>query len=251
MFANDQIPATFLQYAADVLADTSSGLSGAVIVKATGAYAVEYDVTLPHPTYPFQASNKRAALYDNLQAFTGPQQYRIIRELCDHRSFGLSRSPERTQLKQRLAARYGHLAEHPSSEVNETLIEETRHWLQDYPEALSLYNQAYTKLETGSFHRNLLDDLRLSLEMLLRGIFGNEKSLENQISILGSYIKTSGGSPELANMFFRLVEYYAKFQNTYVKHDDRVNEAEIEFIFEITSSFMKHLIRIASPSASR
>jgi hypothetical protein len=205
---------------------------------------------LPHPAYPFQAGNKRTALYENLRAFSGGQQYRIIRELCDHRSFGLKRFPARTELKQRLATRYGHLAEHPSSEVNETLIEETQHWLQDYAQALSLYNQAYTKLETGSFHRNLLDDLRLSLEKLLRGIFKNEKSLENQISSLGTYIKQNGGSPELANMFFRLVDYYAKFQNTYVKHDDLVNEAEVEFIFEITSSFMKHLVRLGASSTS-
>jgi len=250
VFDEEKIPATFLQYAAETLADTNSGLSGAVIVKETGAYAVEYDVILPHPTYPFQAGNKRTALYENLRVFSGGQQYRIIRELCDHRSFGLKRSPARIALKQRLATRYGHFAEHPSSEVNETLIEETRHWLQEYPDALSLYNEAFTKLETGSFHRNLLDDLRLSLEKLLRGIFENEKSLENQIPKLGSYIKDKGGSPELANMFLKLVDYYAKFQNTYVKHDDCVNEAEVEFIFEITSSFMKHLVRLQSLSTS-
>jgi len=181
---------------------------------------------------------------------SGPQQYRIIRELSDHRSFGGNRSPERTQLKQRLATRYGHLADHPSSEVNETLIDETRHWLQDYPDALSLFNDAYTKMEAGAFHRNLLDDLRLSLEKLLHGIFGNGKSLENQIANLGSYIKDRGGSPELANVFVKLVDYYTKFQNTYVKHDDRVNEAEVEFIFEITASFMKHLIRLKALSPS-
>jgi hypothetical protein len=55
--------------------------------------------------------------------------------------------------------------------------------------------------DTGVFHRNLLDDLRLSLEKLLRSIFGNQKSLENQSSDVGAYIKSCGGSPELANMF--------------------------------------------------
>ena len=57
------IPATFIQYAADILADTAKGLSGANIVRATAAYAVEYDVNLPHPTYPFEAGNKRTVLY--------------------------------------------------------------------------------------------------------------------------------------------------------------------------------------------
>lgn len=174
---DDTIPATFLQYAADILADTNRGLSGSDIVKATAAYAVEYNVNVPHPTYPFDAPNKRTALYQNLLAFSPAQQYRIIKELCDHRSFSLVPNPHRQELKLRLATRYQHLApEDDASEINETLIQETRHWLGDYPSVLSLYNGA----------------------------------LQN------------------------------------VKHDDAVIEEEIEFIFEITSSFMKHLIRLSA-----
>jgi hypothetical protein len=239
------IPATFIQYAADILGDTSSGLSGGAIVKETAAYAVEYDVNIPHPTFPFDAPNKRTALYENLMAFTPAQQYRIIKELCDHRSFPPKPSPQRKELKVRLVTRYGHLAQsNVTYEINETLIEETRHWLDGYPDALALYNAALEKYEHGVFHRNLLDDLRLALEKLLRAVFANAKSLENQIGLVGAYITDRGGSKELANMFVKLVDYYSKYQNSYVKHDDAVIEPEIEFIFEITSSFMKHLIRL-------
>ena len=241
------IPATFIQYAADILADTSKGLSGGDIVKATAAYAVEYGVNLPHPTYPFEAPNKRTALYDNLMAFSGPQQYRIIRELCDHRSFTIMQCPERKDLKIRLVTRYSHLdPKDTPSEVNETLLEETKHWLEDYPEALSLFGQALDKYEHGSFQRNVLDDLRLSLETLLKSMFQNEKSLENQIQYIGAYIKSKGGSSELANMFFKLIDYYSKYNNSYVKHSDSVIEEEIEFVIEITSSFMKHLVRLSA-----
>jgi hypothetical protein len=249
MFAElDQgIPPTFIQYAADILAETSKGLSGGNIVKATAAYAVEYDVELPHPTYPFDAPNKRTALYDNLMAFTAPQQYRIIKELCDHRSFPLIPSPERKELKIRLVTRYSHLDPRDTpSEVNETLVEETKHWLEDYPESLSLYSQALDKYDHGAFQRNLLDDLRLSLETLLKSIFENGKSLENQIGLVGAHIKSRGGSSELANMFVKLLDYYAKYNNSYVKHNDSVIEEEIEFILEITSSFMKHLVRLTA-----
>ncbi len=45
-------------------------------------------------------------------------------------------------------------------------------------------------------------------------------------------------------MFAKLVDYYSKYQNSYVKHDDAVIEEEVEFIFEITSSFMKHVVRL-------
>jgi hypothetical protein len=244
------IPATFIQYAVDILADTTQGLSGADIVRATARYAVEYDVLLPHPTYPFHAPNKRTALYENLIAFSPSQQYRIIKELCDHSSFHLGRNPERKELKIRLITRYAHLDPCDTrSEVNETLVEETRHWLEDYPDALSLYSQALEKYEHGVFHRNLLDDLRLSLEKLLRAIFKNSKSLENQVSSVGQHIKTKGGSSELSNMFVKLLDYYAKYNNSYVKHDDAVIEEEIEFILEITSSFMKHLVRLSGNGA--
>ncbi len=45
-------------------------------------------------------------------------------------------------------------------------------------------------------------------------------------------------------MFVKLVDYYAKYQNAYVKHDAAVVEQEVDFIFEITSCFMRHLVRI-------
>ena len=220
-------------------------MSGANIVKATAAYAVEYDVSLPHPTNPYEAGNKRTALYENLMAFSPSQRYRILNELCDHRSFGFVPDAKRKELKIRLVTRYGHLDSRDTpSEVNETLIEETRHWLQGYPEALSLYAQALEKYQHGVFIRNLLDDMRLALEKLLGAIFQNNKSLESQISFVGAHIKAGGGSPELSNMFVKLIDYYAKYHNSYVKHDDAVIEEEIEFVLEITSSFMKHLVRI-------
>jgi hypothetical protein len=100
------------------------------------------------------------------------------------------------------------------------------------------------KQQNGVFLRNLLDDLRLALEKLLQGIFSNSRSLENQLAVLGPFLKRKGGSPELTNMFQKLIEYYAKYQNTYVKHDDAVIEEEIELLFEITASFMKHLVRL-------
>jgi hypothetical protein len=234
-----------MQYAADILGDTNKGLSGPDIVKATAAFAVEYDVNIPHPTYPFVAGNKRTALYENLVAFSPQQRYRILKELCDHPSFSSQPNKERKELKLRLVTRFGHLAGDDSeSDINETLIEETRHWLDAYPDALSLFNEALTKYEHGVFRRNLLDDLRLSLEKLLCAVFSNQKSLENQIPNIGSYIKARGGSKELVNMFVTLLNYYAKYHNSYVKHDDAVVDEEIEFVFEITSSFMKHLIKL-------
>lgn len=178
-------------------------------------------------------------------AFNAEQQYRIIKGLCDHRPFPLTPSKDRKELKIRLVTRYAHLAKGGEpSEINETLIEETRHWLSEYADSRELYDAALAKYEHGVFHRNVLDDLRLALEKLLCTVFNNDKSLENQIKFLGGFINERGGSKELANMFVKLIDYYGSYQNSYVKHNDAVTEEEIEFIFEITSSFMKHLVRL-------
>jgi hypothetical protein len=131
------------------------------------------------------------------------------------------------------------------SQLDAVLIQRTQHWLAPFPDVLDLYDQGVQKHTNGIFLRNVLDDLRLALELLLKSIFMNEKSLENQITLFGDFIKRRGGSPELVNMFVKLVDYYTKYQNPYVKRDDAVIEEEVEFIFELTSSFMKHLARLS------
>lgn len=241
------IPATFIIYASDILGHTDRGLTGNEITRAFSAYSVEYEVHIPYSTYPLYATNKRTALSENLMAFTASQQYRIIRDLCDHPSVQLKNPAEARKLKLTLMSRYGHFdVKGLGVEVNEELIEQTRHWLDSFPEVLGLFNDAFAKYTARVFLRNLLDDLRLSLEKLVQVLLGNSKSLENQISGVGLFVKERGGSTELSNMFVKLVDYYCKYQNTYIKHDDAVIEEEVEFILEITAAFMKHFVRLGA-----
>lgn len=237
-----RIDPTFLSFACDLLADTHTGLSGQQIIRITVGYANEYGVELPHSTGRFDAPNKRTALFENLSEFDGPQQYRILSELADHPAFSDEKRKELTQIKIRLAADYHEFSEsaHPPS-VSAELVEETKHWLDAFPESKKLFEQALDKYEHKIFQRNALDDLRLSLEKLLQEVLENKKSLENQLPSLGAFLKQKGASPELANMFHKLLDYYAKYQNSYVKHDDAVIEAEIGFVLNITACFMRTL----------
>jgi hypothetical protein len=242
------IPVTFLSKAADLLADTNLGLSGSQIVRAINAYADMWDVRVPHPTYPYEAPNKRTALLDSIQKFSPAQQFQIIEELCEHHSFpvGSSSQPERRKLKAELFTRFGELrANKEVRELDVPLIDETRHWLHDHPKALEKLNEAKLKYDAGVFRRNLIDDLRLGLELLLKSVLGNTKSLENQIPLIGARLKEKGASPQFTNMFQKLLDLYCKYQNDYVKHDDNLPEEEVEFIFELTASFMKHVVRVA------
>jgi hypothetical protein len=238
----ERIPTAFISFAATEL--TNNGLSGGKLVEITSAYAADFGVDIPHARYPFDAPNKRTALLDNLLCFAPKQQYQVIRELCDR----LNPDGSNTQLvtlKVKLLSEYSEFADQDNStDVHRTLLIETRHWLSNFPEVRKLFDESLLKHDHGVFKRNTLDDLRLALEILVRQIFGNNKTLENQISQVGQFVKEHGGSPQLANMFEKLVDYYTKYQNTYVKHDDAVITAEIEFIFELTASFMKHFLRL-------
>lgn len=241
------MPSTFLTSASDILGDTHDGLSGTNIAKAFAAYAYDLNIDIPHPSYPFRSSvaNKRTALLENLKRFEPMDQYKIIKELCEHSNLPHPIADSINNLKIQLIARYAHQFGSVSSEtLNVALIDETKHWLADYPDSLKLYGEALTKFNNNIFERNLLDDLRLSLEILLKSIFQNNKSLENQVTQIGTFIYSNGGSKEFSNMFRILIDYYSKYQNSFVKHYDAVIEEEVEFIFEMTSSFMKHLIKM-------
>jgi hypothetical protein len=243
---DESLPTEFLSYASGILADTHSGLSGQEIVTATTEYAVEWNVALPYPAYPFGMRSKRTVLLTNLRAFPEAQQYRIIRTLCDHPTVLSGNRQAAERLKMKLIVRYGHLAnEAPDNAVDGALVQRTEHWLGPFPNALRLYDQAACNQANGVFLRNVLDDLRLALELLLKELLNNQKSLENQNTYLGDFIERHGGSPQLRNMFVKLIDYYTKYQNSYVKHDDAIIEEEVEFIFELTSSFMKHVVRLS------
>ena len=122
-------------------------------------------------------------------------------------------------------------------------MQETIHWLSQYPRSLKIYNEALVKYDNRIYERNILDDMRLAFELLLKEILGNGKSLENQIVEIGQALKQTDVSKELRNMFNALINYYMDYQNTYIKHDDNVNVNEIEYMIELTSLLMKFLIR--------
>ena len=83
-----KLPDVFVSYAADTLAETNSGLTGTQIVKYCNSYAVDFGVDIPITSSNFGSfgslvPNKRTALYRNLSAFNGQQQFVIIKELSE------------------------------------------------------------------------------------------------------------------------------------------------------------------------
>ena len=122
------------------------------------------------------------------------------------------------------------------------LIKETTDSLVNSPKAKKIYDNALDKYNKGGDNRNVLDDMRLSLETHLKEILNNDKSLENQLSEVGKYLQTKGLSKEFVNMVKTLLDYYAKYQNNHVKHNDAVKDEEVNFIIQLTGSFIQMFV---------
>lgn len=127
-------------------------------------------------------------------------------------------------------------------ELNTDLIHENLKKLSDYPDSAKLYQSALDKLNEGINERNVLDDLRLSYELLLKSILSNNKSLENQDAELGKYLKGQDVSTECRNMFQTLNNYFRNYNNTYIKHNDKVQPKEVDLIVNLTSSLINFAI---------
>lgn len=243
----------FLSYASSILGETSAGLTGNDIAKYFVEYAMKFDVHIEFSDSPFYSEEiegkfitKKEALRMNLQCFSDEQKFFIIRDLCKLSRFRTNEEAKKLHIK--LVQNFSELdtIRNEDEILDYEIINKTRHWLENFEKASKCYNKAMEVYQLKTFERNLLDNLRLALELLLKEIFDNKKSLENQKVNIGILVKKAGGSKEYVNMFLKLNDYYQNYQNTYVKHNDNVNSHEIEFIVELTSIFMKQLVKMAA-----
>ncbi len=217
----------FLTYASDILAETNSGLTSTEIGKYFSAKSLDYNVDIPFHKPPFlDVPNKRTAFLENLKRFNPNQQFEIISELIEK----MIHLESVKDLKNKLYSQYPEFIPEGQHILTSELVKETQHWLSAYKKSFELYNSALDKLNKRIYQRNLIDDLRLSLELLLKELLDNDRPLEKQIADVGQFQKNKGISPETTNMFNTLLDYYGKYQNKYAKHDDNVNEKEIEIL---------------------
>ena len=124
------------------------------------------------------------------------------------------------------------------------LIIDTLNWLNMFPDAKSKLENAIKANKANSSNRNIVDDLRLCIELFLRKILNNGKTLENQKSDIGSYLKSNNISKEISNMYISLIDYYAKYNDNHAKHHDSINEVEIDYLIYLTGSFITFIMLI-------
>jgi hypothetical protein len=180
-------------------------------------------------------------------AFKAADVPQVIPELYEAVSFALGISP---LIAIRIAKTEDGIVFYPKGAeiLDPALIDDVLNWLADYPRTNKAYVDALTQYGSGdpSVYRNLLDNLRVSVEELLRAILGNEKSLENQDKVLPGWLNDHGVDQNINTSFVGfLFGPYRILQNDEVKHGSaQFSEPEIEIILYLTGTILRFLVRV-------
>lgn len=131
-----------------------------------------------------------------------------------------------------------------AKELDDGLVNDVLDWLEDFPKAQEKLISALEKYMSKGDGRNILDDLRLCLELFVKQLLGNEKSLEKNKELLGKYIGDKGVSDHITKTYVTLIGLFTCYQNESVKHNEKYITQEIEYILYLTGSFIRFIMTI-------
>lgn len=129
-------------------------------------------------------------------------------------------------------------------DLKKQLIDTRKVLAGKYDKVDEYLTRAFTKLIARQETRNALDDLRFSLEQLLQTLYSNGKTLENNVESLRKDVKNKNLEPQVSSMIGQLLTLYPNYQNQHVKHHDTFNSISAEFIFDITATLIKFIVKV-------
>jgi hypothetical protein len=132
-----------------------------------------------------------------------------------------------------------------AKELDISLVEQPLEWLIEYPKVAEQFENALKTIlqKDADNYRGALDDLRWSLEQLLRAVLQNRKPLEKQRDVLLPWLKQQGVHQQIVNMYLDLLKRFSDYQNDAVKHGDRSHPAELEFMVYVTGALMRLILQ--------
>jgi len=131
-----------------------------------------------------------------------------------------------------------------AKELDDALISKPLEWLKDYPKAHSTFSRALRQYANGEHTRDVADNFRKALEEFFREFLHNEIDLENNRSLICSYLKEKGSDANLTNMLQPLIDGYKKINDAQVKHKDTFDPKFLEFIMYQTGLFIRMIITV-------
>lgn len=232
-------PKVLMNQTASIIADTNTGWSNTEIVKKFNEACLKYGKSFEYEKGQFQL--KSAAYVNNFSKFAEKEVYHILKTFFRDEKF---KDNSIIQSALNSLIRDNALDYEDGDEYDQETFKTTSHFLESHTAAYTPYLSAYQKITAHIYERNALDDLRLSLELLVKELLNNNRSLENNVSDLCKELKNKSITGEINTLFNRVISFYTAYQNEYVKHNDAVDSNSVEFIFDITSSMIKYLCKM-------
>lgn len=161
------------------------------------------------------------------------------KNLTIYKEKGINITKTKADVKEAMDKFFRDISKGSFSVYNQTLFSRLH---SNYPEVGNLINSAFKRANNEAEYRHALDDFRLAIELLLRKVLRNEKSLENQREALLKYMGEKGISLETRNMFFKLLDTFCCYQNNHVKHNNNVNNADLGIMIDYSVFFIKTLL---------
>ena len=139
--------------------------------------------------------------------------------------------------------------------LDEAVVDANLIWLVRYPEVLKPFQHAlklYTTKDPNQY-RNMLDNLRFSLEQMLQTILKNQRTLENQKDDFLKWLKDHDAHSHIGSMYHDLLfDGFAHYQNSAVKHqEDKYTPAEVEFMLYATGTFLRLIQRLVEQETTK
>ena len=130
------------------------------------------------------------------------------------------------------------------SDFDEALVSQPLDWLKDYSKAEIAWGKALRAYaETADDNASdIADKFRKALETFFQEFFGNTKTLENNKSIYGDYLKQRNVPKEISGNLETVLQAYTNYMNNYAKHRDRTSDTLLEYIMYQTGNIIRLLI---------
>jgi len=129
--------------------------------------------------------------------------------------------------------------------LDDNLVNDSLHWLSKYPEVRRLFANALRNFSkdnlTDEDARSIYEDLRASLEKLIKLILGNSKNLENNKNEIEKWLKEKGTHVHVIRAFNYIMNAYSMFMND-AKHASKYNSNDLEFMVYQTAIMMRMLL---------
>jgi hypothetical protein len=211
------------------------------LVKVQVKHAVTMRLDLPNvKTASLQG---QADFLENLSKFPDDVKFKILDELTEGLACILDEEVE--NFRKALHADYRHLKVNGRAIEFSNSIEKTRHWLERYPKALTQYEKCVEMFEIYGDSRDIVDNTRLCLEIFMKEVLGSEKQWDDLVPEFRKNLKGEI-TPQFTTMFFHLLNLYKVYQNENAKHNSRVEDNEVSFVFDLSLAFLRIFAQIHS-----